>query len=47
METLGTAFRRIRMIFLPKMRPNSADMGLADPVVRPAHESRLSRRLSS
>ena len=30
------------MIFLPKMRPNSADMGPADPVVRPAHESRLS-----
>ena len=33
METLGTAFRRIRMIFLPKLGPFGANMGPGDPRV--------------
>ena len=35
METLDTAFRTIRTIFLPKMRPNGADTGSAGPWVPP------------
>ena len=47
MGTLGTDVGMAVAIFPPKMRPDSADKGPADPVVRPAHECRLSRRLSS
>ena len=47
METWCTALEWIGPSFPPKMRPDGADMGPADPVVRPAHRCRLSRRLSS
>ena len=47
METLGTAFRRIRMIFPPKLGPFGANMGPGDPGVQPVPGCRLSHRLSS
>ena len=47
MGTLGTDVGMAVAIFPPKMRPDSADKGPADPVVQPAHECRISRRLSS
>ena len=47
MGTLGTDVGMAVAIFPPKMRPNGANMGPADPVVRLAHEWRLSRCLSS
>ena len=47
METLGTTFRMIRMIFPPKLGPFGANMGPGDPVVQPAPGCHLSHRLSS
>ena len=47
METVGTAFRRIRMIFPPKLGAFGTKVGPADPVVRPAHRCSLLHRLSS
>ena len=47
METLGTAFKRIRRIFPPKCTWTGFRDGSAKPVVRPAPGRRLSRRLLS
>jgi len=47
MGTLGTDVGMAVAIFLPKLRSVGAKVGLADPVVRPAHGCRPSRRLSS
>ena len=47
METYGNHLMLIRSFFPPKLGSFGANMGPADPVVRPAHEWRPSRRLSS
>ena len=47
MGTLGTDVGMTVAIFLPKLRSVGAKVELADPVVRPAHGCRPSRRLSS
>ena len=47
METYGNRLMLIRSFFPPKLGRFGAKVGPADPVVRPAHEWRPSRRLAS